>query len=121
MSIPRVVIVMSRCSTDPDSTFGIRVEERETSTWYATWAFSLPPAMAAREGYNKAEARGAFLVDEGEYPGCPNCRRSGFVLCGKCDRLGCWSAAEQSHRCPWCGNSGRVGAGITRLSTGGDA
>jgi len=120
MTLPSVVILLARCARQQDRTFGIRLEERTADSWYATWAFALPESMAAREGYDRTETRGSFQLDEAEYPGCAHCRNPGFVLCARCDRLGCWSPTEPIYRCPWCSASGPVGGEITRLRAGGD-
>ena len=120
MTLPQVIIVLSRCQAAPTQTFGIRLEERTRQDWYATWAFKLPESIATREGYDRTEVAGSFKLDEDEYPGCPNCGQRGIVLCSNCDKIGCWNVAERTHRCPWCGSEGPVQGQITRLRAGGD-
>ena len=54
--------------------YGVRVEEKPDKKWYATWAFSIKPEVAKREGYSTNQ----FPPDikyEKEYPGCPYCKK----------------------------------------------
>ena len=120
MKIPHVIIVLGRCAVSTDRTFGLRLEERRRHDWFVTWAFSLPPAVAGREGYDRAEVSGSFALDEQEYPECPGCGQRGLSLCGSCDKVSCWNPAQSTVRCPWCGLEGTVEGQISSLRAGGD-
>ncbi len=53
--------------------YGVRIEI-EKNKWIATWAFSIRPEIAKREGYT-ANQFPSDLIYSKEYPGCPYCHR----------------------------------------------
>lgn len=61
------------------------------------------------------QTSGAFGTAPG-YAGCPYCRADGFVLCGRCNELGCHDDSWEIFNCPRCGNSGRITGTIDKLS-----
>lgn len=95
------VILLQRCSQK--RTFANRVEKRATGQWYKTWAFPIKDSRAGAEGYDKSAIVGQLYTAE-EYPGCPYCKGSGSVYCGKCKRLTCWHG-EKEMECQWCGTN----------------
>ncbi|MEU7834747.1 MULTISPECIES: hypothetical protein [unclassified Nonomuraea] len=119
MTIPNVLILMTRCSRDSHSAFGIRMEEHPGRRWLATWAFTVNPGMAQREGYDRTRAEGSFEMAD-DYPGCLACGAGSVVLCSMCDKLGCWDTVTYQFHCPWCGASGRIEGTITQLRAAGD-
>ena len=97
-------VVMARCGKTGQA-FGIRVEKRTDNNWYCTWAFPMSESAASKEGYS-SKVSGTILFDD-EYPGCPHCQNSGWVLCG-CGKLTCWTATEKTVTCKWCGKQSEV-------------
>ena len=71
------------------------------------WAFSITEIGASNEGYGSVMISGKVDVDS-EYPGCPYCGGFGWVSCGKCGKLTCWTDEESYFTCTWCGSSGEV-------------
>jgi hypothetical protein len=123
MTNRNVVIVMARCTQSKQS-FGIRLEEKISSQWVADWAFPIKESTATKEGYDKSEIAGSFLLDE-TYPGCPYCKRSNFCLCGgglfsQCGKVGCSDGEDTIYICPWCSNKGKISGHIERLNAGND-
>lgn len=118
--MPRVVIVLARCSRR-EASFGMRLEETLPDQWVVDWAFPVREGEARREGYDRAVVQGVFLLGK-TYPGCPHCEWRDFVRCG-CGRVGCYDGQNLAYTCPWCLRTGRVGTGgggISRLEAGGD-
>lgn len=117
--LPNVVIVMSRCSRHRES-YGIRLEEISRGMWSADWAFPVKETIAKKEGYDRSEIKGIFIVAD-EYPGCPYCKNKGIILCG-CDKVSCYDNRSPIASCAWCGTKGQigVGSGVTGLKAGGD-
>jgi len=111
-------VVVARCPKNK-KTYGVRVEQRERD-WVRTWAFPIDEEKAKHEGFDSNTISGSMNATE-EYPGCPYCKTKGFVLCGKCKKMGCDSGiVEGIYTCPWCGNSGTVyGAEKFDVSGGG--
>ena len=98
-------VVMAKCGKSGLS-FGIRIEKRTNNKWYCTWAFPLSDKSASNEGYSNKPVSGEIAFDD-EYPGCPHCGNSGWVLCG-CGKLTCWSSSDKKFTCKWCGKTGEV-------------
>jgi hypothetical protein len=113
----RAVIVTARCMADR-SLFGMRMEQAARGLWMATWAFSIPPDRAAREGYTETRVDGSFGMAEG-YPGCPGCANRSFAQCNLCSGLGC-STGQGYWTCPHCGVGGPLEGSITSLSSSAD-
>jgi hypothetical protein len=119
MTNPKVVIIMARCSHYKQS-FGIRLEEKSSKNWVADWAFPMQESTAKKEGYDNSQIAGNFSIDKA-YPGCPNCERNSFCLCGQCHKVGCYEHnRDRNYTCAWCGNAGEVGGSINSLSVGED-
>ncbi len=114
---PRAAIVTVRCLSD-HSLFGMRMEQTAHGGWVATWAFSIPPERAHREGYTETRLKGSFDVAEG-YPGCPGCANRAFAKCNACSGLGC-SSGQGYWTCPHCGLGGPLSGSITSLSSHAD-
>jgi ribosomal protein S27E len=94
-------IVMARCSKNK-APYGMRLQKAQ-GIWVGTWAFPLQESAAKKEGYDSKSVSGDIdLLDE--YPGCPHCGAGGFVQCGKCKKIGCFSSQMKSVTCPHCGN-----------------
>lgn len=96
-------VIMSKCRHSK-APFGIRIEQREDTVWYCTWAFKISEKKASGEGYMNNKISGQVEFDSG-YPGCPHCGGNGWVKCGKCGRLACWGTDAAKFTCPWCGMS----------------
>lgn len=115
-----LVIVTGRCSVTRAG-FGIRFEwHEEPQQWWATWAFAISESAAKREGYEKSQINGSFVIHP-TFPGCPHCQAASFFQCGVCRKVGCLTAGVVSVTCPWCGlglemQEGRIGS----LEAGGD-
>ncbi|QQQ78165.1 hypothetical protein IOD16_06755 [Saccharothrix sp. 6-C] len=77
----------------------MRIESRPDG-WYATWAFSINEGKARKEKYEAHTLTGPLIVDY-EFPGCPQCRASSFVLCRLCGKFSCWSRDERGWHCGW--------------------
>lgn len=104
-------VVLAKCRRS-HQTYGIRIEKRRDGAWYCTWAFPITEARAISEGYDSIMISGRVNNDP-EYPGCPYCGGRGWVSCGSCRKLTCWSDEEKYFTCTWCGNSGVVTAAET--------
>ena len=116
--LPNVVIVMSRCCRSRES-FGIRLEMVAHDMWSADWAFPVKETLAKKEGYDRSEIHGVFIVHD-EYPGCPYCKNRGIILCG-CEKVTCYDGRNSIAVCAWCGNRGQVGGGgSSSIKAGGD-
>jgi hypothetical protein len=99
-------VVMARCSKTKKS-FGIRVEQRGKD-WIRTWAFKMDEQSAKHEGFDANTITGSMNATL-DFPGCPYCQDMGFVLCGKCKKIGCSGGiADNQYNCPWCGYSGEL-------------
>lgn len=99
-------VVLARCRKS-HQTYGIRIERRTNNVWYCTWAFPITETGASNEGYGNVMISGRVDTDD-EYPGCPYCGGHGWVSCGNCKKLTCWSSEEKYFTCTWCGSSGEV-------------
>lgn len=106
------VIAISKCCNHK-RIYGIRFE-KHGRTWKYTWAFPVQEKTALREDYDKTQISGTLIEDE-EYPGCPHCGAKGFFHC-VCGKLNCWNGECSYVTCSWCGNSGRLSAGINSIS-----
>jgi hypothetical protein len=115
--IPHVVIVLARCSQNRQG-FGIRFEEKAASRWSADWAFAIKETTARKEGYDRAEIRGAFGSDPA-YPGCPHCGARGIFKCN-CGKVACWDGERRVVTCPWCGSTGGLSGHVESLRAGND-
>lgn len=115
----RIVIVAARCGQSAGG-FGIRFERFGETRWSATWAFALKASAARREGYDRAEIRGAMGLDP-SYPGCPHCAKRALVCCGICGRVSCWDGVTRIVTCPWCRNRAELAGEITALQSRNDA
>jgi hypothetical protein len=99
-------VVLGKCPKTKQL-YGMRVEQRGKD-WVRTWAFPVDEQKAKHEGFEANKVTGSMnAVDD--YPGCPHCGTSGFVLCS-CGKISCWSNEETKFTCPWCGQSGEVTA-----------
>lgn len=66
-----VFIGIARCHKT-DKVYGVRLEDKTSNRWTATWAFSIKEETAQREGYTQNQ----FPTDlnyEADYPCCPYC------------------------------------------------
>lgn len=98
-------VVLCKCH-QAKKIFGIRTEKKE-NVWYQTWAFPISDQSAANEGYDTVEVSGNVQFGD-EYPGCPYCKESAWVLCNVCGKLSCWDRTSEIFTCQWCGDKGRV-------------
>lgn len=109
-------IVLAKCGSN-DKLYGMRVEEYGKD-WYRTWAFTIKEKLAEQEGFDKTAINGSFEETD-EYPGCPYCGGSRFVVCGTCNKISCYHG-EKVSICAWCGKQSAVRT-VERLDvTGGD-
>ena len=91
-------VILAKCSVH-NRTFGIRIEKRNND-WFRTWAFEIDDAKAKREGFDRNTITGSFATDP-DYPGCPYCKKHGFVRCN-CGKISCYDSANESAHCYWC-------------------
>lgn len=92
-------ILLFKCNKTSQM-YGVRVQKIK-GDWWRTWAFKIKPANAKSEKYDETPIQGGLGVTE-EYPGCPYCGKSGFVQCGRCNKITCHNG-EESLNCQWCG------------------
>jgi len=115
--VEQATVVMAKCQKSKQP-FGIRVEQRQDSVWHCTWAFKLSERAAANEGYGDTLVSGRVELDD-EYPGCPYCGATGWVVCAGCKRLTC-NNGDTLVTCAWCGKSLKcVAAEVFDLKGGG--
>ncbi len=93
-------VLLVRCKKNRQ-TFGVRIEQEKGTTWKMTWAFPLTDERASHEGFGQFKLSVDCYATE-EYPGCPHCKSTGYVRCGKCGKLTCWEG-ENTSTCAWCG------------------
>lgn len=117
-SMPNVTIIMVLCHITRQP-YGVRLEEISHGVWMGDWAFAINENRAKREGYDRSEIRGTFGFTE-KYPGCPYCRATGLVRCGRCGQLTCWNSESSISTCAKCGQRGVVSGNIDHLTAGGD-
>ncbi len=98
-------IVMAVCQRSKKP-FAIRAEKIQKD-WHFTWAFSIDEKRAKREGYDSTTIKGNIVLDN-EYPGCPHCKNSYFVVCGNCNKIGCYNGKDSTYKCPECDNKGEL-------------
>ena len=98
-------VVLGKCPKTK-KLYGMRVEQRGKD-WVRTWAFPIDEQKAKNEGFTANKVTGSMNAADG-YPGCPHCGKSGFVLCGNCGKISCWSSENSKFTCAWCGRSGEV-------------
>lgn len=116
---PEARIAMCKCKEKKGRTYGVRFQ-RNGSGWKYTWAFEMNESSAKREGYNDTQLMGAIEPDV-EYPGCPYCGTSYFVVCGRCQHLNCSVSTSNIFTCEWCGLSGTLGGFCgDGIASGGD-
>jgi hypothetical protein len=70
MKTPATVGI-SKCQTT-GKTYGVRIEQRKNSKWYATWTFPIDVEEAKREGYTVNSFPQNIEYDS-DFPGCPFC------------------------------------------------
>ena len=93
-------IILAKCKNG--QTYGMRTQKMEDGDWWRTWAFPISGSRAKSEGYDLNVIKGNLYSTE-KYNGCPYCKGSGFVVCGKCKKLTCYNG-EEALTCQWCGN-----------------
>ena len=92
-------IILCRCPGNK-KLFGIRAQQTPEGDWLRTWAFPISESDAKAEGYDRSRIQGS-LSHTAEYPGCPYCGNTGFVICVNCKKMSCYNQEEID--CPWCG------------------
>lgn len=63
--------------------YGVRFEKAGKKHWKYTWAFPIKESAAKHEGYDETTIIGKIEPTE-DYPGCPYCKATTFVICGTC-------------------------------------
>lgn len=109
-------VILAKCKGS-DKLYGMRVQEKD-GDWIRTWAFRIKEEMARQEGFDKVEINGSFSRTA-EYPGCPYCGATNFIVCGKCNKISCYNN-EKISVCNWCGNSSKIVAKQRLDVAGGD-
>lgn len=89
--------------------YGVRFEKAGKKYWKYTWAFSIKESAAKHEGYDETTIIGTIEPTE-DYPGCPYCAATTFVICGTCGKLNCYNGSRV-FSCGWCGVHGVVSWG----------
>lgn len=102
----QVVILCARCAKNKKM-FGVTTEKRE-GAWHFVWAFKLREDVARREKFDSSKIDGGATCTDEKYPGCPYCGARGFIHCGSCGGICCFTGEENRFTCPHCGNSGEV-------------
>ena len=93
-------VLIFRC-TRGKQPYGVRVQRMEDGDWWRTWAFKINFQVARDEGYDRNQIQGNLYATD-EFPGCPHCGTHGFVQCGVCKKVTCWTD-ETRMECSWCG------------------
>lgn len=108
MAMKDARVILARCQQNK-KLFGMRIENQGTirKHWIMDWAFQIDEESARNEGFDSEKVMGNIDITI-DYPGCPYCGSTGFVVCGNCGRLCCWNDGSYS-TCAWCGDTRRVG------------
>ena len=92
------IVLLGRCKDR--RLFGMSAYKTPYGDWERRWAFPIDEKRAHNEGYDRQQIQGS-LNAAADYPGCPYCHNSGFVICGSCGHYTCYSG-ETSLYCAWC-------------------
>ena len=109
----RVLII--RCEKD-EQLVGLRWEDRGRDNWWLTWTFPMPESQSGGGGDAAAGGTmtGSFEFDPGIRI-CARCGNDAVFLCS-CGHWTCWSGADPTVTCAWCGEVGQVGGDVDRIS-----
>lgn len=92
-------VLLARCKKNKQL-YGITIEKIDSTKWEMKYSYPIDENRAKSEGFDKTSiSADCYAADC--YPGCPYCGSLGFVKCGKCGKLTCWSN-ETSLTCSWC-------------------
>ena len=107
MAMKEAKVILARCERNK-KLFGMRIERPGAvkDFWVMNWAFRIDENSARNEGFDSERVVGNIDFTN-DFPGCPYCGTKGFVVCGNCGRLCCYSDSSYS-TCAWCGSSGEV-------------
>lgn len=105
VKFPEAKIALCKCK-ESKKIYGVRFE-RFQNAWKYTWAFPIKEQSAKRENYDNTNLIGDLIKDN-DYPGCPYCRASYFVICSQCGKLNCNNMLSGMFKCGWCGASGML-------------
>ncbi len=94
-------VILAKCKST-QRLYGIRIQHGQGNKWLMTWAFPIDENRAKNEGFDREKLKVDCYQDE-EFNGCPDCGSKGFVICGHCKKITCYSG-EKEVRCAWCGN-----------------
>lgn len=98
-------VVLCKCNYS-NKTYGVRFEKRN-GNWIYNWAFPIKESSGKREGYDRSFIKGQIHPTE-DYPGCPYCGATGFIICG-CGKMSCYKGELETFTCKWCGKTSRIG------------
>lgn len=118
MAFVDATVILMKCDKT-HKTYAVRVEKQGDGDWARTWAFPIADEVAKEEKYNEQKVVGNLYVTE-EYPGCPYCRETRFVMCGKCSKLTCYHGTEQII-CEWCGTLSGVHTAESKFDVSGNS
>lgn len=97
------------------STFYARYDLAADDRWVITYGVKNLPAGTGGLSQKNVN-RDISDVRWGPQYKCPDCGNRGFVRCGKCGKLTCYSN-EGRFTCAHCGNSGNVEGSIEEISS----
>lgn len=100
MGNKKAVVLLAKCGSC-HKTYGMRTEQRRKNKWAITWAFPIKESVAKHEGYDKVKVNGELIFDD-NYPGCPYCGKSTWILCYNCGHFSCDIKKKGVFTCEWC-------------------
>ena len=120
MALVDATVILMKCDKTHKS-YGVRVQKTSNGDWERTWAFPVDDQVAKKENYEKKSVVGNLFCTE-EYPGCPYCHTTGFIMCGRCTKLTCYrDDLDGKFRCEWCGATGVVQTAEDKFNLSGNS
>lgn len=118
MPFKDATVILFKCDKSRKS-FGVRVEKEKNNDWGRTWAFPVDDKTEKNENYAQQKVVGNLYYTE-EYCGCPYCKTTGFMMCGKCKKITCYDDDRGGiSTCQWCGQECKISTATDKFNVSG--